>query len=132
MVGDDGVIRGPAGDGRVSAVARDDVADVAAAVLRSPDDHAGSTYDLTGPQALSLAEVAATITEVTGRHVTFVNETLAEAYASRARFGAPAWQVDAWVSTYTGIAAGEMQMVSADVERVTGHPATSLESLLRA
>ncbi|HEX8346744.1 MAG TPA: SDR family oxidoreductase [Actinoplanes sp.] len=132
MVGDDGVIRGPAGDGRVSAVARDDVADVAAAVLRSPDDHAGSTYDLTGPQALSLAEVAATITEVTGRHVTFVNETLAEAYASRARFGAPAWQVDAWVSTYTGIAAGEMQMVSADVERVTGHPATSLESILRA
>src|SRR4051794_39628517 len=35
MVGDDGVIRGPAGDGRVGAVARDDLADVAAAVLTS-------------------------------------------------------------------------------------------------
>ena len=48
-----GVIRGPAGDGRVAAVARADVADVATVVLRDPTTHAGATYELTGPEALT-------------------------------------------------------------------------------
>jgi len=131
MAGEDGVIRGPAGDGRVSVVAQDDIADAAAAVLRNPGPHAGATYDLTGPAALSFAEMAATVTEVTGRPVRFENETLEQAYASRAGYGAPDWQVDAWVSTYTAAAAGELATVSGDVERLTGHPATSLAGLLR-
>ena len=53
LVGDDGVIRGPAGDGRAAVVVQDDIADAAVAVLRDPAPHAGRTYDLTGPQALS-------------------------------------------------------------------------------
>ena len=53
-----------------------------------------------------------------------------EAYASRAHYGAPAWEVDGWVSTYTAIAAGEMAGVSDVVPRLTGHPATSLAELL--
>jgi uncharacterized protein YbjT (DUF2867 family) len=130
MAGDDGVIRGPAGDGRVSLVAQDDIADAAAAVLIDPGRHAGATYDLTGPAALTFAEMAATVTEVTGRPVRFENETLDQAYASRARYGAPDWQVDAWVSTYTAAAAGELATVSGDVHRLTGHPATSLAELL--
>jgi hypothetical protein len=63
--------------------------------------------------------------------VTFYDETLDEAYASRAGYGAPDWQVEAWVSTYTSIASGEMARVSGDVEAVTGHPATTLAELLR-
>jgi len=132
MVGDDGVIRGPAGDGRAAVVAQDDIADAAVAVLADAGAHAGRTYDLTGPAALTFAEMAATVTAVTGRSVTFHDESLAEAYASRAVYGAPDWQVDAWVSTYTSVAAGELAAVSEDVERLTGHPATSLEELLRA
>jgi NAD(P)H dehydrogenase (quinone) len=132
LTGDDGVIRGPAGDGRVAAVAQDDIADVATAVLRSPAEHGGCTYDLSGPQALTFTEIAATITEVTGRPVSFHDETLDEAYASRAVYGAPDWQVDAWVSTYTAVAAGELAFVSDDVETVTGRPPTSLADLLRA
>src|SRR5439155_22774549 len=54
LVGDDGVIRGPAGDGRVAAVAQDDIAEAAVAVLRQPDGHDGATYSLTGPEALTL------------------------------------------------------------------------------
>jgi NAD(P)H dehydrogenase (quinone) len=131
MVGDDGVIRGPANDGRVAAVAQDDIADVAAAVLHQPEAHRGATYNLTGPEALTLSEVADIITEVTGRSVSFYDETLDEAYASRAVYGAPDWQVDAWVSTYTAIAAGELDGVTDDVQRISGHPATSLASLLR-
>jgi uncharacterized protein YbjT (DUF2867 family) len=130
LMATDGAIRGPAGDGRVAAVARDDVAAVAAVVLADPGAHAGATYDLTGPEALSLAEAAAVITEVTGTPTRYVEETLPEAYASRASYGAPDWQVEAWVSTYTAIARGEVEQVSDAVERLTGRPATSLRELL--
>ncbi len=129
MVGDDGVLRGPAGDGRAAVVAQDDIADAAAAVLRDPAPHAGRTYDLTGPEALSFAEIAAVLSRVTGRAVRYQPETVTEAYASRASYGAPDWQVDAWVSTYTAVAAGELATVSPDVEQLTGHPATSLAEL---
>ena len=126
----EGVIQGPAGDGRAAFVSRDDVADVAAAVLRDPAAHAGATYSLTGPAAFTLAEAAETITRVTGRRVTYQPETVEEAYASRAHYGAPQFQVDAWVSTYTAIAAGELEAVTDDVPRLTGHPATSLAELV--
>jgi len=132
LVGRDGVIRGPAGDGRVAAVAQDDVADAAVAVLRDPDAHAGATYELTGPEALTLTEVAATITAVTGRAVRYTAETLAEAHASRASYAAPDWQVDAWVSTYTAIAAGELATVSSAVPDLAGHPARTLADVLRS
>ena len=131
MAGEDGVIRGPAGDGRVSVVARDDVAEVAAVVLREPDAHLARTYDLTGPQAVTLTEAAAIISTATGREVRYHPETIPEAYASRAIYHAPAWQVDAWVSTYTAIAAGDLETVSPDVEKLTGHPATSPATVLR-
>jgi uncharacterized protein YbjT (DUF2867 family) len=132
MVGDDGVIRGPAADGRVAAVATDDIADVAAAVLAEPERHDGATYDLTGPVAFTLSEAAEVLSRVTGRRVAYHAETLDEAYASRAHYGAPGWQVDAWVSTYTAIASGELAGVSDAVERVAGHPPLGLDELLRA
>ncbi len=106
MVGEDGVIRGPAGEGRVAAVAQDDLAEVAAGVLVTPTSHEGVTYNLTGPEALTLDEVAAIISAATGRTVAYYPETIEDAYASRAQYGAPDWQVEAWVSTYTSIAAG--------------------------
>jgi NAD(P)H dehydrogenase (quinone) len=132
LAGADGVIRGPAGDGRVSAVAQDDIADVAFVVLTEPARHNGVTYDLTGPEALSLAEVAGILTKAdgTGRVFAYHPETIEEAYASRASYGAPPWQVDAWVSTYTAIARGEMAGVSDAIRAITGHPATSLAELL--
>ncbi len=132
FAGEDGVIRGPAGDGRVSLVARADVARVAATVRTDPASHIGASYDLTGPEALTTAEVAAVIAEVRGRKVTFHDETLEEAYASRAQWNAPEWQNDAWVSTYTAIASGELRRVSEDVERVTGRRAMTLREVLRA
>jgi NAD(P)H dehydrogenase (quinone) len=131
LADDSGVIRGPAGVGRLAAVARDDVADAAVAVLRDPGAHERRAYALTGPESLTLAETAAVMTEVLGRPFSFHDETVEEAYASRAYFGAPRWQLDAWVSTYSAIRSGEMDVVSDDVERLTGRPATSLADLLR-
>jgi len=128
----EGVIRGPAGDGRVAAVARADVADVAAAVLRAPAAHLGATYRLTGPEAVSFAEVAARASAVLGRPMRFEDETVDEAYAwRRAAYGAEDWQLDAWVSTYTAVRGGHMAEVTDDVRRVTGHAPRSLEDVLR-
>jgi NAD(P)H dehydrogenase (quinone) len=132
MVDAESALRGPAGDGRVAAVAQDDIADVAAAVLHRPAEHVGAVYDITGPEALSLAEVADALSRAAGRTVRYEPETLDEAYASRARYGAPDWQVDAWVSTYTAIATGELSGVSDVVDRIAGHAPTSLDALLAA
>ncbi len=131
LVGDDGVIRGPAGSGRVGAVSRQDVARVVAAVLRDPQSHRGHTYDLTGPQTLSMAQVAGTITEITGRPTSYVDETVEQAWASRAHFGAQSWQVDAWISTYTAIASGELNVLSDTVAQLTGRTPLSLAEVLR-
>jgi NAD(P)H dehydrogenase (quinone) len=131
MVGADGVIRGPAGDGRVAAVARDDIADVAVAALLG-DGHEGRSYDMTGPEALTLAEVAEELSRATGRTIRYQAETLEEAYASRASYGAPGWEVDGWVTTYVAIANGDLQEVSGDVAAVAGHPPMRLAEFLRS
>ncbi|NQX04680.1 SDR family oxidoreductase [Rathayibacter sp. VKM Ac-2856] len=129
MLGDDGAIRGPAGTGRAAIVAREDVARAAAAILRAPQEHLGATYELTGPEALTFDEIAAVLTAA-GHPAVFIDETLEEARASRRRWNAPDWQLDAWISTYTAVAAGEMQHVSPDVERLTGRAPLSLAQFL--
>jgi uncharacterized protein YbjT (DUF2867 family) len=130
FAGPEGIIRGPAGDGKAGFVAREDVARVAAKILAEPIPHAGFTYNLTGPESLTLAEAAAIITEATGKPTSFLDETVEEAYASRAHYGAPDWQLEAWISTYTAIACGELDKVTNDVELLTGRPPLSLRELL--
>jgi NAD(P)H dehydrogenase (quinone) len=131
----DGVIRGPGGSGRAAVVARDDIADAAVTVLLAEGDdavrHEGRGYDMTGPEALTLAEVAEELSRFAGRPVTYQEETLEEAYASRASYGAPDWEVDGWVSTYTAIANGDLERVSGDLEALAGHPPMRLADFLR-
>jgi len=130
LAGGDGVIRGPAGDGVMAAVARADIARSAVTVLRDPALHVGKTYDLTGPEDISLATAADLLTAGTGRTITFHNETVEEAYASRAAYGVPPWQVDAWVSTYTAIAAGELAGPTSAVHELTGREPLGLAQFL--
>ena len=132
FAGPDGVIRGPAGDGRFAPVARDDIADVAAAVLLSGDGHHGRTYDLTGQAAVSMAEVADELSRAAGRPVRYHAETLAEAYRSRAGYGAPEWEVAGWVTSYAAVATGELDVVSDAVATVAGHPPAGLPEWLAA
>jgi NAD(P)H dehydrogenase (quinone) len=132
MVGADGVVRGPAGDGRVAAVTRDDIADAAVAVLLDDGGgHDGRTYDMTGPEALTLDEIAGELSRAAGRTVTYHPETMEEAYASRAHYGAPDWEVAGWVTTYAAIANGELDTVSDDVATLAGHPPMTLAEFLR-
>ncbi|MFC4128231.1 NAD(P)H-binding protein [Nocardia rhizosphaerae] len=125
----DGVIAGPAGSGRVAAVTRADVAACAAAVLTS-GAHSRTTYDLTGPRAFTLTEATAQMTEILGRPYRFLDQTVDEAYASRASYRAPRWEVDGWVSTYTAIAAGDLAQVTDAVPTLTGRPATDFADYL--
>jgi uncharacterized protein YbjT (DUF2867 family) len=130
LPGDDGVIRGPAGDGRVSAVSRGDIARAAVAVLEAPDEHRDTTYDLTGPEAISLADVARILSTARGRDIVFHHETIEEAYESRRTWQAPDWQYDAWVSTYTAIENGEVDRVSSDIATLTAREPLSLADYL--
>jgi NAD(P)H dehydrogenase (quinone) len=129
MTSPEGVIAGPAGDGAAAFVSRDDVADVAVEVLTGVG-HDNQAYLLTGGSALTLAEAAAVMTEVTGHEVVYKDETIEEAYASRAEFGAPDWEVEGWVTSYVAIARGELDDVSDVVERLSGHPPMTLAALL--
>jgi NAD(P)H dehydrogenase (quinone) len=132
LAGPHGVISGPAGDGHVSAVVRDDLADVAVAVLAAPDDHLGQTYDVTGGESFTLAEAAGVMSRVSGKQIVFHNETLEEAYQARGRYGALPSEVEGWVTSYTAIAAGELAAVSDTVLRLTGHPPVTLAEYIRA
>lgn len=127
----EGVIAGPAGEGRTAWVSRDDVADVAAAVL-TQDGHEGEAYRLTGAEAHTLGWAAEVLTEVTGRRVAYVDETVEEAYASRAHFGAPAFEVEGWVTSYEAVAVGELDVVTDCVQRLAGHAPQELRAFLEA
>jgi NAD(P)H dehydrogenase (quinone) len=127
----EGVIRGPADDGRVAAVSRDDIAEVAVAVLTG-EGHDGETYDVTGIEAFTLAEAAAELSRVTGRHITFEDETLEEARESRRSSGAPDYEIEGWVTSYAAIAAGELELVTDCVERFCDREPQRLGDWLRA
>ena len=131
MALENGEIRGPAGSGLVSAVARKDTSRVAAEILSQAKKWENQTLNLTGPEDLSMEEIVALLSKETGNSIRYVDETLEEAYESRKKWPAQTWEYDAWVSTYTAIKAGEQAGVSTDIEKVLGHPASSLLDILR-
>jgi uncharacterized protein YbjT (DUF2867 family) len=126
------VIAAPAGDGRTSFVSRDDLADVAAAVLL---DDSGAfdrrAMEVTGPEALTMAEAAGVLGEITGRPVEYRQQTVDEAWATRRPSGHPDWEIEGWVTSYLAIAAGELATVTDVVPTLTGHPALTVAEHLR-
>jgi uncharacterized protein YbjT (DUF2867 family) len=127
------VIAAPAGTGRTSFVSRDDLADVGAAVLLDDSgDLDGQALEVTGPEALSMADAAAVLAEVTGLPAEYRDQTVEEAWATRRPSGHPDWEIEGWVTSYLAIAAGELATVTDVVPRLTGHPARTVAEHLRA
>ena len=126
-----GEIRGPAGDGLVSAVARRDAADIVVAVMLNVQEYENKVLNLTGPRDLSMKDIVKVVGEKLGKEIFYINETVEEAYESRKVWEAEQWQYDSWVSTYTAIAKGEQSGVSLDIEKILNRPATSLEDLVK-
>lgn len=138
------VIRAPAGEGRVAWVARDDVARSAVGALIGAG-HDGQTYDLTGPEALTMAETAERLTAALGRRITYRAQSLEEAKSrrdtsrmvdmeaarkARTGRGLTDQEVDIWISHYRQIATGEVSSVTDHVTRLSGRPAESLAQYL--
>ena len=129
---ENGEIRGPAGRGRVSAVARKDTSRVAAEILLNPKEWENQTLNLTGPEDISMEEIVELLSKETGNAITYVDESVEEAYESRKKWPAQNWEYDAWVSTYTAIKVGEQAGVFTDVEKVLGRPAMSLVEVVKS
>ena len=129
LAGADGIIRGPAGDGRVAGVARDDLADVCVEMLLDPGRFDGQAIGITGPKAFDLDDLATALTDVSGREVSYVPETVDEAWASRSGMAAD-WEVEGWITSYTAIANGDVAEVTDAVEQITGHRPKTLRQVL--
>ena len=123
-------IKGPAGNGKVSAVVRSDVSEVVAKILENPGKCENQTLNMTGPEELSMTEIVKTVSEYFGKEIKYIEETVEEAYESRKIWKAEQWEYDSWVSTYTAIAENEQSGISNDIEKVLGRKATSLVEYL--
>ena len=125
-----GEIKGPAGNGKVSAVVRLDVSEVAAKILENPEKWQNQTLNMTGPEELTMEEITKLASKYLGKEIKYIPETVEDAYESRKIWKAEQWEYDSWVSTYTAIAEGEQAGVSNDIEKVLGRKATSLAEYL--
>jgi uncharacterized protein YbjT (DUF2867 family) len=138
------VIRAPAGEGRVAWVARADVAAAAVGALTGAG-HEGRTYDLTGPEALTMAETAERLADALGRLITYEAQTPDEARVlrntsrmeemdaarrERTGQGLSDEELEIWISHYVQIAMGEVGTVSDAVPLLSGRPAASLADYL--
>jgi uncharacterized protein YbjT (DUF2867 family) len=119
-----------AGDAKVSMVDVRDNADVAVAALTEVG-HEGKVYDLTGPQALTHAEMAEGFSKVLGRQVSFIDippEAMREALLD---LGFPEWQADGLVEDYAHYRRGEAEAVTSGVRNATGKAPRSFEEFTR-
>lgn len=124
-------IYAPIGDGRVPFIDTRDIAAVAAEVLLHPDTHIGKKYVLTGGAAVGYADLAAELTEATGRAIAYRPITMEDARARLTRLGQPAELIDATLA----IAAyqrdgGPTAAVSPIVERLLGRPPRTIRDFV--
>jgi uncharacterized protein YbjT (DUF2867 family) len=109
----------PAGDARVSVVDVRDIAAVAVAAL-TKSGHEGKTYDITGPEALTHAEMAAQLSEALHRPIAFVDLPEREFREALRGFHMPDWQADGLVEDYAHYRRGEASNISSVVRDITG------------
>jgi uncharacterized protein YbjT (DUF2867 family) len=120
----------PLRDARQSLVDVRDIAAVAVEVLTAPG-HEGQTYEVTGPEALSYHDVAATLSRVLGKPVRYVDVPPEAARESMLKAGMPAWNATAVTELYEVFATGQFATTTDVVERLTGRPARTFEAFAR-
>lgn len=121
---------GASGEGRSAYVHSADIAEVAAEVLASPSAHEGQRYTLTGPAALTDAEVAAQITEAVGRPVAYVDVGDEGVAKSLRDAGTPEWFVKSMVVLEQVKRNGWASQVSPDIEKVLGRAPRPISAFL--
>jgi NAD(P)H dehydrogenase (quinone) len=126
-----GTVAGAAGQGRVSAAARTDYAEAAAAVLTA-EGHAGAVYELGGDEAFTLAELAAAISAAAGKQITYTDLPANEFARVLAGAGLPAEVADSVADADLGLSRGELFTGSGDLRRLIGRPTTPLDDAIAA
>ncbi len=118
-----------AGDGATAYVTREDCARADAAALASADT-SKATFDITGPQALSVEQIARLATEVLGKPIQVVPVSPEQLAQGLAAAGVPAFMVPLLVSFDVNALAGRVATVSPAVQDLTGKPAQRLQDWL--
>jgi len=119
LVGADGNIYAPTGEGRVGWVDIRDVAEVAARTL-TEEGHEGKTYTITGPESLSLAEVADKLSEAAGREIHYIDVSPEAAREGMVSSGISEWFAEALLALFAAIRQGDLDAVTSTVARVGG------------
>jgi uncharacterized protein YbjT (DUF2867 family) len=119
-----------AGQGRMGSIDVRDIADVAVAALTEPG-HEGRVYELTGPEPLAMADVAAKLSKLLGRDVDHVPVPDQAAYQAMLGMGMPADYTWSLVTLNQAVRKGAADVSTQTVELVTGHPARSFEAFLQ-
>lgn len=125
-----GVVLASAGDGRVASATREDYAEAIASVL-AQDGHAGQTYELSGDVAWSFDELAAALTEVLDREVTYRRLTPEQHLAELERTGVDESTARFLVALDANIEDGALDLVTGDLSRLLGRRTTGLVDALR-
>jgi NAD(P)H dehydrogenase (quinone) len=125
----DGVAREPGGDARMSFSYRPELADVIATVLTEPG-HAGRIYNITTPESVSMRELAQIATRVTGEDYGYEPISDAEWIERWKAQGRPEWALEAGLTSYEALRAGELDVVSDDYEKVTGRKASTIAQVI--
>ncbi len=120
---------GSAGEGRVSLVLRRELAEAAAAVLAT-DGHEGKVYEL-GGQAVTLPELAAILSEVTGSAISYTDVPVETLQGILAGAGLPDPLPLIFSDVDRGIAQGELLVDPSDLEGLLGRPATGVADAAR-
>ncbi|MFC5730502.1 MULTISPECIES: NAD(P)H-binding protein [Nocardioides] len=124
-----GAVLGSAGQGRVSAATRADLADAAAAVLLTEQPR--PVYELGGDTGFTLAELAAAVADASGREVTY-QDLPAEQYTQiLVGAGVPAPFAEVLADSDLGLGRGELEVTSGDLSALLGRPTTPMPEAVR-
>jgi uncharacterized protein YbjT (DUF2867 family) len=126
-----GAIMVPTGSGTEAFIDAEDIAAVAAATLADPAVHAGRAYSLTGPEALTVGEAAALISEATGQAVTHLDLDREAWLADVIANGLPAEYSAVLRPLTEAVASGNGSRPGNAVERVTGTPPRTFRDFAR-
>ena len=115
------------GEGRIGMIDARDVAAVAAEIAASPTRHAGKSYSPTGPELLSCQDVAAVLSKVLGRKITFHPLTFEEQRQAMIDVGLPEIVAEDNAKALTLFAEGDADYVTDYVPAILGRPARKFE-----
>jgi uncharacterized protein YbjT (DUF2867 family) len=111
---------------KIASIDIGDIAEVAATVLTNPG-HEGKIYPLTGPEALSMAEVAEKLSAVTGRRIQYVNVAPDAAKNAQLAAGVPPYIADALAELFAERRKGKESQVFPMVQTILGRQPTSFD-----